>query len=82
MKKEFKAFPWGAQNHIDGMTLRDYFAAKAMPSVFEFTKNSIEEDGGTFEIGDFERKKQISTEAEVFAEFCYILADAMMEARK
>jgi hypothetical protein len=39
MKKEFKAFPWGAQNHIDGMTLRDYFAAKAMEGLLSTVKD-------------------------------------------
>ena len=64
------------------MDLRDYFAAKAMPMVFEFTKNCIENDGEIFEIGDVEREKDMSSEISVVAEFCYIFADAMMEARK
>jgi hypothetical protein len=64
------------------MDLRDYFAAKAMPIVFEFTKNCIENDGESFEIEDIEREKQISSEMAVVAEYCYILADAMLEARK
>jgi hypothetical protein len=88
--EEPKAFPvnteWdygGEQGYkTAGMNLRDYFAAKAMPMVFKFTKNCIENDGGIFEIGDVEREKDMSSQISVVAEFCYIFADAMMEARK
>jgi hypothetical protein len=38
-----KAFPWGHNQSIDGMDLRDYFAAKAMPAVFD-NSNFIFED--------------------------------------
>jgi hypothetical protein len=66
----------------DGMDLRDYFAAKAMPMAFKFTKDSIENDGGIFEIGDPERDGDMSSGINVVAEYCYIFADAMLEARK
>jgi hypothetical protein len=68
--------------NLDNMDLRDYFAAKAMPIVFEFTKNSIENDGEIFEIGDPERDGDMSSGIAVVAEYCYIFADAMLEARK
>jgi hypothetical protein len=63
-------------------TLRDYFAAKAMPMAFKFAKDSIENDGGIFEIGDPEREGDMSSGIAVVAEYCYIFADAMLEARK
>jgi hypothetical protein len=84
-----KAFPQNeATMHIDlpletqqGMDLRDYFAAKAMPMAFKFAKDSIENDGGIFEIGDPERDGDMSSGIAVVAEYCYIFADAMLEAR-
>ena len=51
-----------AHIHNTGMTLRDYFAAKAMLMAFG--------DAGT----DIDVNKM--------AEYCYEMADAMMEARK
>ena len=64
------------------LTLRDYFAAKAMPMVFKFVQNCIEDSGETFEICDAERKGDMSSGIAVVAEACYVFADAMMEARK
>ena len=64
------------------LELRDYFAAKAMPMAFKFVKNIVEENGQIFEISDSEREKEMSSEIAVVAEYCYIFADAMMEARK
>jgi hypothetical protein len=85
-----KAFPQSeATMHIDlpietqqGMDLRDYFAAKAMPMIFKFVEKQITEDGSSFEVEDIVRENYISSEMAVVAEYCYILADAMMEARK
>ena len=79
-----KAFPTAPDNghEEDGMDLRDYFAAKAMPMIFEFVEKEITGDGSSFQIEDFVREKNISSEMAVVAEYCYILADAMMEARK
>jgi len=82
-----KAFPRnidnkGYQDDYSGMDLRDYFASKAMPMAFKFAKDSIENDGGIFEIGDPERDGDMSSGIAVVAEYCYIFADAMLEARK
>jgi hypothetical protein len=80
-----KAFPWTESDVAtwdNGMDLRDYFAAKAMPMAFKFAKDSIENDGGIFEIGDPERDGDMSSGIAVVAEYCYIFADAMLEARK
>lgn len=57
-----------------GMTLRDYFAAKAMaivmpPVLEEIRKHKISGD-------DVTKLKRVSAEA------CYGMADAMLEARK
>jgi hypothetical protein len=70
------AFPSGAMdmqtatyvNH-NGMTLRDYFAAKAMPAVITDWLNS----------GDIAQDEEIP---EVIARDCYIVADAMIKARE
>jgi hypothetical protein len=51
-----------------GMTLRDYFAAKAMPVVITDWLNT----------GDIFQDPEI---AEVIARDCYIVADAMLKAR-
>jgi hypothetical protein len=57
----------------DGMTLRDYFAAKAMSQIMnewwdDREKNSTDV---TFD-----------SDASLMAENCYVMADAMLEARK
>jgi hypothetical protein len=65
-----KAFPNGLVygRELDGgMDLRDYFAAKAMQQM-----------GWNFYYGDEETKQSLNKDAE----FCYLIADAMMEARK
>ena len=84
-----KAFPTTYRNYDEsishdctGMDLRDYFAAKAMPMSFKFAKKCMENDGIIFEISDIERENEISAEIAVVAEYCYIFADAMLEARK
>ena len=50
-----------------GMTLRDYFAAKAMQT-----------QSWTFYLGDYETHKSLSNTAKN----CYEIADAMMKARE
>lgn len=65
--REFKAFPWGAQNHIDGMTLRDYFAAKAMQQflAWDLTVEPYNQNGMDWA-----------------AKYSYEMADKMILARK
>lgn len=60
------AFPenWNGQQ-VSGMSLRDYFAAKAMPSLF--TERGIKEIS--------------VNGAEGFANACYLIADAMLAER-
>ena len=55
-----------------GMTLRDYFAAKAMPQVMNEWHDDRENNdaSATFE-----------SDAKLMANDCYSMADAMLEAR-
>jgi hypothetical protein len=65
------AFPTTLYEHggeADGMTLRDYFAAKALPVVITDWLNT----------GDIFQDPEL---AEVIARDCYIVADAMLKAR-
>jgi hypothetical protein len=66
-----KAFPNPHLTHETGMTLRDYFAAKAMAVILQ----SQYEDG--IYVGDIENDSE-----QTCAESAYIMADAMLEARK
>jgi hypothetical protein len=54
-------------NHPEGMSLRDYFAAKAMQSIINNYKTRFIEDREFF--------------YDIIAEESYKLADAMLEAR-
>ncbi len=56
-----------------GMTLRDYFAAKALPEVMAaYDRNSADDD---YTVWDEKNKRLIAITA-------YDFADAMLEARK
>lgn len=79
-----QAFPSGT-NRIDeytdhaledGMTLRDYFAAKAMQALIE---GSLTETGNN-NITVYQKKVQ--TVEELIAEISYIYADAMLKIRE
>ena len=56
----------------DGMTLRDYFAAKAMQAILPTYNNVFDDDTG----GDDD-----PTFPELLAKDAYIMADAMLKAR-
>lgn len=67
----------------NGMTIRDYFAAKAMPLAYKFwmedfyhpdSVNKVE--GLEYERTDFEDNISL------IAESCYEMADAMLKARE
>ena len=63
------AFPIPNVDHVyDGMTLRDYFAAKAMTAVI-LMENAAHREGYMFEGW------------QALAEDCYNWADAMLKAR-
>lgn len=55
-----------------GMSLRDYFAAKAMRLSFEKAIHNWKQDG----VDD------LSVDCDFIAEMAYLLADAMLDARK
>ena len=57
----------------NGMTLRDYFAAKAMQSILREYRNVFEDATG--DVGD-------PTFPELLAKDAYIMADAMLKARE
>ncbi|MBU3625696.1 hypothetical protein ICN48_05535 [Polynucleobacter sp. JS-Safj-400b-B2] len=66
-----KAFPVeGMEVGSEGMNLRDYFAAKAISSVYEFNIKNLEPMADFVHFSD------------LMAEEAYMIADAMMEARK
>lgn len=72
--KETPAFPFkghieGAYGQSDGMTLRDYFAAKLMASMVESA------NGVVFGADNKETNFR-------YAKVAYVLADAMLEARE
>ena len=63
------AFPTQFEREAHGMTLRDYFAAKALPSIIEdWYRDELY-------IGDDDN-------AEFIAILAFKMADAMMEVRK
>ena len=66
------AFPWGEHGQImGGMTLRDYFAAKALPALIEMTYrlNNLKTDEGG------------PVTEDALAKQAYHFADAMIKAR-
>lgn len=70
------AFPWTHDNvTCTGMTLRDYFAAKAMPVAMETLRQDWTKDMG-------EEWYWNRSELELIAEHSYKLADAMLKARE
>ena len=64
-----KAFPG---NRFEGMELRDYFAAKAVQSLWVLGPKEFEKRA----------KKENKDPADCVAETAYFLADAMMKARE
>jgi hypothetical protein len=60
------------EENSHGMTLRDYFAAKAMSAVITNRLEEARTSGNTY---------KNPTLSEIIAEDCYIVADAMLKAR-
>jgi len=65
------AFP--AERGSTGMTLRDYFAARAMQTMISYRRNYFENDNA--DMSDWDEYFPI------IAQEAYSLADAMLEAR-
>ena len=57
---------------VGGMTLRDYFAAKAMHMVFEKAIHNWKQDG----------EEDLKIDFEFVAESAYLMADAMLKAKE
>jgi hypothetical protein len=65
-----------------GMTLRDYFAAKAMPAVYQwFEKNQLADREPSLDLDVDEVDGTPSSDAMLVAKWSYGLADAMLKAR-
>jgi hypothetical protein len=63
------AFPWNANlEYHTGMSLRDYFAAKALPAIIRQCSNDTCKDGESIEC--------------MFTRKAYDVADAMLKARE
>jgi hypothetical protein len=70
---EYKGADCGGVVPHGGMTLRDYFAAKAMQAILPTYNNVFDDDTG----GDDD-----PTFPELLAKDAYIMADAMLKARE
>jgi hypothetical protein len=69
-------FDLGATEH--GMTLRDYFAAKVLPSLYLDYVKDLRSDGERIQLGS---PHDPGVSAECLARECYAIADAMLAAR-
>ena len=70
--KDMKAFPTHKE---EGMELRDYFAAKAIPTAFAMFKHDYDRElTEGYSFGDSEDYEELAARA-------YLIADAMMKAR-
>jgi len=84
-----KAFPQSeATMHIDlpletqqGMDLRDYFAAQAMPIAYKHHKEWLKIDCKEYLVWNGVGSDKSEVNCELIAERCYTLANAMMRAR-
>jgi hypothetical protein len=69
-------------DHIDAhdMTLRDYFAAKALPDAIRYVRDMSAEDDDTFDWFDIEEPATV--DMHMVAKRAYSMADAMLAARE
>ena len=76
------AYPVNSDNHAPiastGMTLRDYFAAKAMPLAFQYWREGTNGVDGDFVFSRMEDEGEM----DLIAADCYQMADAMLKARE
>ena len=78
---EWSDMQWVPAPDQAGMTLRDYFAAKALPVVIAQTHDNLASDGEFFQLEPDEETGELSFEALLVARKAYGLADAMLKAR-
>jgi hypothetical protein len=78
-----KAFPT-TENLIDGMDLRDYFAAQVISYLAKDYKKEMQKSGAFDDWGDeFEDDKLVPNyDSKRIAQYAYAIADSMMEIRK
>lgn len=84
-QKSIPAFPvplnpgqaWHEMAPCDGITMRDYFAAKALPLAFQYWRECTNGVDGDFV---FDRTED-EGEMDLIAADCYKMADAMLAAR-
>lgn len=81
MNMQDKAFPNPHLTNETGMTMRDYFAAKAMQSLIVETGRVLQHCEGVNFSGLVILDNEGGTPTAI-AEESYAMADAMMEARK
>jgi len=74
--KQIPAFPLENIPYHSGMTLRDYFAAKALPLAMQMKAHNYNKEIGK------EWEWDIEEDALDFAQAAYAFADAMLEARE
>ena len=72
----------GAFHLIDGMSLRDYFAAKAMQGVLISMSLEKTENKTTFIDEDYMSDVSYNEKIEEIAWYSYTIADAMLKARE
>lgn len=70
--------------NLQGMTMRDYFAAKAMPLAFKHWRENRDNENQKFiPDGDFMFTDEDGENGmTMIADTCYEMADAMLQARK
>jgi hypothetical protein len=80
-----RTYEYDGQNNVlpydtPGMTLRDYFAAKALPIAFDYFRriDSTDAGGSLNDTYDFEWE---NGDINTVAEYAYALADAMLAKR-
>lgn len=66
----------------EGMTLRDYFAAKALPLAYQFWMNDFyHPDQPDAVERNADGREDFMDNYQLIADDCYAMADAMMKAR-
>jgi hypothetical protein len=81
--KNYKAVVPVATGYAEGMTLRDYFAAKAVPISYQFWMNDyFHPDASDAEVRAEDDRADFSPDMKMLvAETAYEMADAMLKAR-
>jgi len=64
------------ENYVPGMTLRDYFAAKALPPIMETIATLTPS-----QIIAWAAQMETATKEETIAKLAYLIADAMLRER-